>query len=112
MALQFAIRSLKHIKVISFIGELNSSTSKTAEIKLTDLIMGGNNKLMVDFHQVDYISSAGLRILLVANKLVTKKKGELRIFGLKNTVKEVFEISGFDMIFNIYDDENTAIIDF
>ena len=100
---------INNIKVLNIIGDLNSVTAGEAEIKLTQLIMGGNKKMVVNLDQLNYISSAGLRVFLMANKLIKKKDGVLRICCLNNTVKEVFEISGFHMIFSIFDSESEAL---
>lgn len=101
-----------NIKVISIEGDLNANTSAEVETKLNQLIMGGNIKLIVNLDQLNYISSAGLRIFLVANKLIKKKNGVLRLSNLNSTVKEVFQISGFHMIFEIFATEEEALKDF
>lgn len=97
------------IKVLNIEGDLNANTSGEAETRLNKLIMGGNQKLVVNLESLNYISSAGLRVFLSANKLIKKKDGKLRLCGLNKTVKEVFEISGFNMIFEIFDNETQAV---
>lgn len=97
------------VKVLSLEGALNSKTAKETENRLNQLIMGGNNRLVVNLNDVHYIASAGLRVFLMANKLIKKKNGSLNLCCLNNTVSEVFEISGFNMIFNIFDSEKEAI---
>ncbi len=109
MSLQLEINDYSNIKELALKGALNSATSKEAEEKLKQLILGGNKVLLVNLSELEYISSAGLRILLVANKLIKKHEGSLRIHSLQKIVREVFEISGFDMIFEIYEDRNTAL---
>lgn len=109
MALQLEISDFNNIKELALQGALNSATAKEAEEKLKQLILGGNKVLLVNLSELDYISSAGLRILLVANKLIKKHDGSLRIHSLQKIVREVFEISGFDMIFEIYEDRDTAL---
>ncbi len=107
--MEFEIRNLDHVKIISLSGDLNANTAGEAETKLIQLIMGGNRKLIVDLERLNYISSAGLRIFLAANKLVKKMDGEIRFCSLNRTVLEVFEISGFNMIFKFYPDQASAI---
>ena len=97
------------IKILHLEGALNSETARETETRLNQLIMGGNNKLVVNLNEVNYISSAGLRIFLMANKLIKKQNGALRLCCLNNTVNEVFEISGFNMIFKIFKSEEEAI---
>jgi anti-sigma B factor antagonist len=106
------VHSNNIIKVISIEGDLNANTSGEVETKLNQLIMGGNIKLLVNLDLLNYISSAGLRVFLVANKLIKKKNGLLRLCNLNSTVKEVFQISGFHLIFEIFETEEEALKDF
>ena len=110
--MEINIKSVNKIKVASISGDLNSANAPEAENRLLSLIMGGNKKLIVDLHDLNYISSAGLRVLLAANKLIKKQQGELRISSLNNVVKEVFEISGFNFVFKIFSNTEEALEDF
>ena len=65
------------------------------------LIGDGAPRLAVDLSKLEYISSAGLRVLLVVAKKVQQAKGKVVLFGLAPNVREVFSISGFDQIFSI-----------
>jgi anti-anti-sigma factor len=65
--------------------------------------------LLVDFKALDYISSAGLRVLLATAKRLSSEGGSLRICHLNDTVREVFEISGFSTIFSVFDTEAEAL---
>lgn len=69
-------------------------------------------KVAVDCAALDYISSAGLRVLLGMAKQLGAKGGALRTFGLNQTVKEVFEISGFSTIFRVFPSETDALAGF
>ena len=89
------------ITVASIEGSLDTNTSKEAHDQLNKLVDEGKVKLLVDLTNLDYIASSGLRILLATSKKLKPLKGEMRICGLNETVNEVFEISGFTMIFNV-----------
>lgn len=101
--------SQETIKVVNLDGEMNAVTSAEVETRLTQLILGGNRKLIINLSAVDYISSAGLRVFLAANKQMKKMQGEMRICQMNPTVKEVFEISGFHLIFHLYAELNQAL---
>ena len=58
---------------------------------------------------LDYISSAGLRVLLVMAKKVQQAKGKVALYGLVPNVREVFAVSGFDTIFSIQPDSAAAL---
>ena len=108
--MEVSITHLEQIKIIHISGELNAVTSLDAESKFTQLIMGGNHRLIIDLDKLNYISSAGLRIFLIANKLVKKNvSGEIAFCNLNHNVKEVFEISGFNLIFKCFPDLNAAM---
>ena len=99
--MEIKIKTEGDITVLSIEGSLDTNTSKKADDQLTTLIGEGKIKILVDLSSLDYISSSGLRILLAASKKLKPLKGEMRICGLNETVSEVFEISGFTMIFNV-----------
>jgi anti-anti-sigma factor len=65
--------------------------------------------LMLDFENVDYLSSAVLTELLRINQAVESQNGNLRLCGLKPDVRKVFEITNLDKVFTIYGDHKTAI---
>jgi anti-anti-sigma factor len=73
------------------------------------VLAGGSKKLAVDFSALDYISSAGLRVLLGAAKQLKASGGSLRTFGLNDSVREVFDISGFSTILSVYPAESDAM---
>lgn len=62
--------------------------------------INGVTELTLDFKKIDYISSAGLRVLLAAQK-VMGKQGEMKILNANETVMEIFEVTGFSDIFTI-----------
>jgi len=64
--------------------------------------------LVIDMSGVDYISSMGLRVLMVAAKQVKAQKGYIAIAALNPIVKEVFEISRFNLVFDLFDNVRAA----
>jgi anti-anti-sigma factor len=58
---------------------------------------------------MDYVSSSGLRILLMALKRITMAKGKFVLCSLQENIREIFEISGFTTIFEIYSNEEDAL---
>jgi anti-sigma B factor antagonist/stage II sporulation protein AA (anti-sigma F factor antagonist) len=66
-------------------------------------------KLVLDLSGVDYMSSAGLRILMVAAKQARAQGGTMVVSGLGETLREIFQISRFDRIFTVYDGVREAI---
>jgi len=102
-------RTERDATIVAIAGNLDSNTSPTAQQALDELLAGGAKKMVVDFSALDYISSAGLRVLLGAAKKLSGTGNGLRLFGLNDTVREVFEISGFATILAVYATEAEAV---
>ena len=110
--MQISVKTANEVKVLAFEGSLDTQTSSDALTQLTQLIEGGDRKILVNFEKLHYISSVGLRILLAAAKQLKTADGELRICDLNEVVKEVFDISGFSTIFKIFENETEALDSF
>ncbi len=104
-------RTHNGITLVAFAGNLDSNTSPRAQQALDAMLASGGRKMVVDFTAVDYISSAGLRVLLGTAKRLSGggAGGALRLFGLNETVREVFDISGFSTILAVYATEADAL---
>ena len=82
-------------------GRLDTATAPQLESELKGSIDNAES-VVFDFSKLDYISSAGLRVLLSANKVMANKgKGPITISNANEIVKEVFEVTGFTDILNI-----------
>jgi anti-sigma B factor antagonist len=90
-------------------GRLDSNTSTGFEQKLFESIDSGARKLIIDFEGLDYISSAGLRVILKATKNLKTSEGKLVLCAMQDYVKEVFEISGFDSFLPIEPSVEAAV---
>ena len=80
-------------------GRLDTTTAPELEQVLKES-MDGATELTMDFAKLDYISSAGLRVLLAAHKAMAKKSG-MKVVNANEMVKEVFEVTGFADILDI-----------
>jgi anti-anti-sigma factor len=107
--MQISSESKDNITVVRFEGNLDTNTSTAAQDYLSQKIDEGAAKVVVSFDKVDFVSSAGLRVLLVTAKKLGGGGGSLRVCGLNETVAEVFEISGFSTILNVFKSENEAL---
>ncbi len=107
--MEISVKTANEVKVLAFEGSLDTQTSPDALTQLTQLIDGGDKKILVNFENLHYISSGGLRVLLAAAKQLRTTHGELRICSLNEVVKEVFDISGFATIFKVFGSESQAL---
>jgi len=95
--------------VISIKGKVDTVTAPELERCLSEPIDKGENILILNMADLDYISSAGLRVILSEAKKLKAKQGDILLTGLEGVVKEVFEISGFSTIFKIFETEENAL---
>jgi anti-anti-sigma factor len=107
--MEFAQELLGDVVIVKLSGRLDSGTAQPAEESFTGVLGGGALRLAIDMSNLEYISSAGLRVLLVVAKKVQQAKGKVVLFGLVRNVREVFSISGFDRIFAIQSDMAAAL---
>ncbi len=85
--------------VIALEGRLDTTTAPELEQELKSSLDGITN-LTLDMAKLDYISSAGLRVLLSTHKIMTKQ-GQMKVTNASEIVKEVFDVTGFSDILNI-----------
>ena len=84
---------------IALEGRLDTMTAPELEAELNQSL-GCADSLTLDFSKLDYISSAGLRVLLAAHKVMSKKDG-MKVTHVNEIVAEVFEVTGFSDILTI-----------
>ena len=85
---------------VSVSGRLDTNTAPKLESELKNSLAGITD-LTLDFSALDYISSAGLRVLLSAQKAMNAQKGSMKVTGANEIVKEIFEVTGFSDILTI-----------
>lgn len=90
-------------------GQLTSATSAEFEKEVRSRIEAGNRRVVLDLADLDYISSAGLRVLLVLAKLLKRDDGTLSVCAMNETVTQVFEVTGLSSILATYQTLNEAI---
>ena len=82
--------------VLALEGRLDTTTAPKLEAEI--LLIGEDvQQLELDFHQLDYLSSAGLRVILVAKKKMASPRGMI-VTGVNETIMEIFDITGFSDI--------------
>jgi stage II sporulation protein AA (anti-sigma F factor antagonist) len=89
------------VLIVAPVGRVDSTTSEALEQALTAALDTGERQLVVDFEGVCYISSAGLRVLLLVAKRVRADRGTLALCGLGDAVRQVFDLAGFLPLFTV-----------
>jgi anti-sigma B factor antagonist len=93
-----------HIK-----GRLDSSSTTELEQRVTICLDQGSKNLVLDFSELDYINSAGLRILVMGYQRLLPLGGQVMVCGARDYIAEIFDISGYNRIFLMYPDLDQAI---
>jgi anti-anti-sigma factor len=83
------------VTIIEAHGRLDSTTAKEFSERLLSLVQEGRRSIVVDLQNIAYISSAGFRALLIANRATAQKQGGLALCGVSGEVKRLFEIGAF-----------------
>jgi len=91
-------------------GRIDSNTAGQFEQELLTRIEAGEARVVLDFSALDYISSAGLRVVLMAAKRTQAAQGALALCGLNESIREVFEISGFLSILTVCEGRDEALL--
>lgn len=96
--------------VVNVAGRLDTTTAPELEASLNES-MDVANELVLKLDNLEYISSAGLRVLLAAQKVMNKKQG-MKVTGVNEVIMEIFEVTGFSDILTIVEESDEAMEDF
>jgi len=97
------------VVVVAPVGRIDSTTAIALDSHLIGLTNGDHRRIVVDFAKVDYISSAGLRVMLTLAKRIRERRGGLAICALGDSVRQVFELAGFLPLFSVAESRDQAI---
>ena len=95
--------------IVRICGRIDSGTAAAFEAHVLGLVASGVRRLVVDCEALDYISSAGLRVLLVAAKRLASGGGKIALSGVGGQIAQVFDIVGFASIFTTYATSGDAV---
>jgi anti-anti-sigma factor len=101
MAIEISEEKAGAVRILALGGRLDTETAPDFELKAHDLYTEGDRHFVVDLSGIDYVSSAGLRVLLSLAKQVDGGKGSLQLCGLPPHVKQVFDLAGFSKLLNL-----------
>ena len=90
-------------------GRIDTVNSTALEAELEQLQAGGEKRIILDCHDLNYISSSGLRVFLNAQKKTISSQGRLFLCNMQLPIREIFDISGFSSIFTIYNTLEEAL---
>jgi anti-sigma B factor antagonist len=110
--LEIKVERFADVLVVSAGGRIdyqNAEAFKSALMPHVENCRAGGDLVVLDLSELEYVSSAGLRVLMIAAKESKARNGKLLAVALQPVVREIFEISRFDMVFEIFDSARDAL---
>ena len=104
-----AITDKGDISVINVSGYLDAHTAPTLEDNFTDLIDQNKFKIVVNFEELAYISSAGLGVFMAYIEKIRNNSGDIKLTNMNDKVYNIFDLLGFPLLYEIYKTENEAL---
>lgn len=96
------------VMLLEIHGRLDTTNYRELEDRMINL-MEKEKKIIIDCKEMNYISSAGMRVFLMALKHLKNNDGQLRLSGLTDDTKQIFDVAGFATFFDIYNTAEEAI---
>ena len=106
--MEINVQKKELINIVALSGRLDTTNYGDLEKRLFELIDNNEIEIIVDCSNLEYVSSSGLRIFLMGLKKINSAKGRFVLCGLQDNIKEIFEISGFSTVFEIFDSIDEA----
>jgi len=107
--MEITTRDYSHANVIRVVGRVDASTAPDFEAKLNEYIHAGKVRLVVEMDATDFLSSAGVRTLISAQKNLKPRGGRLAIAQPSQRVSDVLDLAGMRPLFPIFDTTEAAI---
>jgi anti-sigma B factor antagonist len=99
----------KRCAVVKVAGRIDSATAPHLQVELTKIMDENIYNLVLHLSDVTFISSAGLRVLITTQKTVKKNRGDLALAMIPENILAALDLAGFTNLFNIFDDEVSAV---
>lgn len=110
--MKISTRQSYDVLVVDMDGRLDSSTSGYGYDEMVRIAKGDSKHVLVNLEKLEFITSAGLRVLLIAAKLLQSSGGQLKLCNANDLVKDVLETSGFNSLLHLYPTEAEAVKSF
>jgi anti-sigma B factor antagonist len=102
-------RRVHGVLLVDISGRLNSSTADDAEDRIANIAQGEDKLILLNLEKLEYVTSAGLRVILRGARLLQENRGELKICNARGAVKDALEMFGFPSLLKVYDSEKEAL---
>lgn len=103
------IEKIGNFTILKIKGRIDTVHSSALEVEVNQLFDKGEKDLIFNCGEVDYISSSGLRVFLVAQKKAISINGKLYLCNMQPAIQEIFRISGFSNLFRIFETQEEVL---
>jgi anti-sigma B factor antagonist len=113
--MEVAHRRMHRVDILSIDGRMQAPEAAQLQERINQLFAEGRFRIVLDLKNLEYVSSPGLRVLIEARKrarewkLTDFDRGDVRIVNLPPRIKEVFDLTGFTSLFQVYEDLVDAV---
>lgn len=105
----FSVAKQDGVTVVDVEGQLIVGNRQELKQKVLDELEGGDRRFVIDFQQTGYIDSSGLGVLVSLSKKIREQGGELRLSGLNEDLRTLFELTKLDTLFRITETKEEAL---
>ncbi len=113
--MEWTTTHVEDVTLIHIQGRIDHKTAKSFEdvLKphLDECVLGESKKILVDMAGVDFMTSAGLRVLMIGAQICGKHTGEIAVAALQPMIQEIFRISRFDLVLKVFPTVDSALAD-
>ena len=110
--MEITVNEYKRVAVITVTGRVDSATATEFETTINEVIEKGKHNLVLDLSDVEFLSSAGLRVLVTTRKTLQAAGGDIVLAEPSDRVVETLDTAGLDVLFERYDSREAAIAAF
>ena len=110
--MKISTREKGKVVIFDLKGDLDTKGASTVKEKINEKLDEDKTLILFNLTEVTYIDSAGLGVLVSGLKNANKLSGDLKLWGLQENVKDVFELTRLNKVFQIFDDEESALASF
>ncbi len=110
MAAKINTKQYTRVDLVQVSGRIDSSTAPLLDQAFQKILKAERFRIVVDLTDTDYVSSAGVRALLTAQKAVRRfNRGDVRLAGMSDKVKKAFELAGLLQLFQLFENATDAV---
>jgi anti-sigma B factor antagonist len=108
--MDIATKQFKHCDLVKVKGRVDSATAPKLNEAIEKIFEEGRFKIVIDLKETEYMSSAGFRVIVAAQKNCKRfNRGEVRLSSVPKMIHESLDLTGMTVLFKIYDDDTTAV---